>query len=365
MLDGYLYHTIYLAVISVMTLIVYFRYHDRTNEKELAETNSFPFQSALLIVALIIFLGTRPVDKSFVDMTTYDDIFYYLKYSRPVFHWNWDELNIIYDNFFAWSATFFETPMPLFVIIAVIYFGCIFIACRRMFPGNTLASLITYLAAFSTFSYGTNGMKAGMAASIFLVAISYYNKPWLMISIALISYGFHHSMQLCVGALLLTVIYKKPKVYFFVWGFSLLIAILHITIFQEFFSGLTDEHGEGYLSQIVLQEEKAWGGFRIDFIIYSFIPIAMGLYAKTVKKFESGFYDYILSLYLVTNSIWLLCIYANFTNRIAYLSWFMLPIVLIYPVLHPNWGEKRFRDFSFIMLAHLSFTLFMQLIYYA
>ena len=60
----------------------------------------------------------------------------------------------------------------------------------------------------------------------------------------------------------------------------------------------------------------------------------------------------------------MLCMYAEFTNRIAYLSWFMYPFVLIYPLVCENWGTQKYRTLSKFMLLHLGFTLFMQIIYY-
>lgn len=364
MISAYLYQYIYIIVIAVLTLIVFLQYHSRNEEKELREAQSIPFLAFLLSIALSLFIGFRPVDKVFVDMVTYSENFYYLKGAFPYFEWNWEELNIIYDNLFAWSATIFDTERPIIVILAFLYFLGIFFVCRRMFPGNTLAALLTYLGAFSTFSYGTNGMKAGVAAVLFLLSLTFYNKKWIMFLLALLSFGIHHSMQLCIGTMILVLFYKKPKFYLGVWMACLIMAALHITFFQDFFSGMTDEHGVGYLSQVVEQIEKGWGGFRIDFILYSFAPIAFGIYAIFVKKINSSFYDYLFSLYLLTNSIWLLCIYANFTNRIAYLSWLMFPIVLIYPILHPSWGENRLQVFSFVMLGHLLFTLFMTFVYY-
>ncbi len=359
-----LYQNIYLIVITIITVVVFLFYQSRDNNNELNEASRLPVFAFVLTIVISLFIGYRPVDKTFVDMVTYSDIFYYLKSNRPVFHWNWDELNILYDNLYAWSATYFDTDRPLFVILAFLYFGCIFIACRRMFRGNTLATLLVYLGAFSTFSYGTNGMKAGVAAAIFLVALSFYNKKWIMVLLALVSYGFHHSMQLCIGAMIVAYFYKNAKFYIVVWIVCLFLAIFHVTWFQTLFSGLTDDHGAIYLNQIVEQEEKGWDGFRIDFIIYSFTPIAMGLYTIYGKKLKSAFYNYLLSIYLITNSIWLLCIFSSFTNRIAYLSWLLLPVVLVYPTLHPKWGDSRFRVFAAIMMLHLCFTLFMNFIYY-
>ena len=113
----------------------------------------------------------------------------------------------------------------------------------------------------------------------------------------------------------------------------------------------------------------AWGGktgFRIDFVIYSAMPILVGYWAVYKKKLQlSKIYTCLLNLYMVLNGTWMLCMYANFTNRIAYLSWFLYPIVLIYPYLNENWGPTRYKDFSKVMLAHLGFTLFMKFVYYA
>ncbi len=54
-----------------------------------------------------------------------------------------------------------------------------------------------------------------------------------------------------------------------------------------------------------------------------------------------------------------LCMYAGFTNRIAYLSWLIYPIVLIYPYLDDEcaWGSKRYSQFSIVMLLHMMFTV--------
>ena len=71
-----------------------------------------------------------------------------------------------------------------------------------------------------------------------------------------------------------------------------------------------------------------------------------------------------LCTYTFTNSVWMLCMYAEYTNRIAYLSWFMYPFVLIYPLICENWGIQKYRTLLKIMMCHLGFTLFMQIIYY-
>ena len=100
-------------------------------------------------------------------------------------------------------------PIEMFFLIAAfIYFGCMLIACLRLFPKDQLLALLCCLVAFSTFAYGTNGIKAGMAASIFLVALAYHDKIFISIPIALVSFGMHHGMKLVVVAYLIVLFVK-------------------------------------------------------------------------------------------------------------------------------------------------------------
>ena len=39
-----------------------------------------------------------------------------------------------------------------------------------------------------------------------------------------------------------------------------------------------------------------------------------------------------LSLYILVNAFWLLVIRIPYTDRFAYLSWFLIPFILIYPL---------------------------------
>lgn len=367
MLNPQLYQPVYLIGLSVLTVLqVHYYYENRGGGvvKRHGVATRFIIPLALTCV-LAFFIGMRPYYAGFTDMFNYNEMFNHTKQTLQVNNWDWNTTNVIFDNFFRWSALTFENTTPFYLIVAVAYFGGIGIACCRFFPGHTTAGLLTYLAAFSTFSYGVNGIKAGAAAAVFLIALTCYNKKWLMLLLAVVSLGIHHSMQLCLATLVMAMLIRAPKFYFALWLACFIVALFHITAFQDLFASMSDESGASYLGQVVEDENKGLGGFRIDFILYSFAPIAMWLYVVLVKKMDSEYYDFLISLYLLTNAVWLLCIYANFTNRIAYLSWFMLPIVLIYPVLHPAWGESRFKDFSFIMLAHLSFTLFMNFVYYA
>ena len=197
------------------------------------------------------------------------------------------------------------------------------------------------------------------------MAMGYREKLYICIPLVLVSLGFHHSMQLPVAAFVLTLLFKNPKWYYYGWVFCLLMALAHVSFFQNLFVSYTDESGADYLNGGSTGSDGLKGGFRIDFIIYSAVPVIFGYLMEMKRKRKvSKFYASLIHLYLCINGVWMLCMYAEFTNRIAYLSWFLYPIVLVYPFLKENWGANKYRMFAKVMGWHLAFTVFMEMIYY-
>lgn len=358
MINDYWYHTIYILFVSLITIFSYNNLKNRNGLLQYINSQNEHLLCFLLSFIIAIFIGLRPLDVVFGDMVAYESV-YHSKLEGVPFEWNWESNNIIFDNYFAWVGSNRLGTTFFFCSISLLYFIGAYYASKRFFPKNTLAGYLIFLAAFSTFSYGVNGIKAGAAGVIFLNALSYRNNLKICIPLMLISWGFHHSMQLPVMAFAMTLFYKNTKTYFVIWITCFAIAALHISFFQNLFSNLVDEKSASYLSHY----DEDWGGktgFRLDFIIYSAMPILVGYWAIIKKRIKpSTTYSTLLNMYLITNSAWMLCIYANFTNRIAYLSWFMYPFVLVYPYINENWGKNKYKDLSKVMLAHLSFKLIM------
>lgn len=357
------YQTIYLILVFLMTLVVYSQYHDRNGLREFKHTHTDVIGGALVLF-MVLFIGLRPVSgRYFVDMIAYVK-FYSLLYEGEQFYFNYELNNLLFDNLLAWWGSERLGYTSFFVCIATIYFGAVYLGIRKLFPNHKFAAYLIFLAAFSTFSYSTNGIKAGAAASLFILAMSYRENLKICIPLVLLSWGFHHSMIMVVVGFVLTLFIKNPKYYFIGWCFCLLMAAAHVTTFQFLFSGFTTEKGADYLLTEGSQHGGK-GGFRIDFILYSAMPVLVGWYTLIKKKLQvSEMYQHFLNLYLCLNGVWMLCMYANYTNRIAYLSWFLYPVVLIYPFLNEQWGKTRYKTFSLVMLGHLGFTLFMNIVYY-
>ena len=358
MIPASLYLPIYLLIVSLLTILAMQMYNQRVLSNKSRAKTSQSFLALMVCVFMIFFIGMRPISgKYFVDMANYYQ--QYNLFFGDKFYFDKDAENLFFNNWFSWMASRSTDFMVVMIVFAAVYWGMIYFACRKLFPKDTFLAYIVYLAAFSTFSYGTNGMKAGMAASTFLVALAYYDKLWITIPLALFTYGQHHSMSLVIASYFLVLLIKNPKYYFWGWLVSFMIAALHITFFQTLFAGFTDEHGADYLLSI------RNSGFRIDFIIYSAVPIVIGyLIIFKYKLLHDRIYNIILNLYLTTNSFWMLCMYSDFTNRISYLSWFLYPIVLLYPFVNIYWHKQQAIYLRYAVYGHLAFTLFMPFIYY-
>lgn len=357
MIPAQYYHSIYLILVTILTFVVGSKYSHYDSNRIYSGGKEDFFPSFLLCIVASVFIGLRPISgRYFVDMANYANGWFL--FDEGVFHFSLDRENFLFDNLRAFMSTAGIPVESFFMLISIIYFVSAYIAIRKLFPNDTLLVYLIFLAAFSTFSYGTNGIKAGSAASLFLVALAYRDNLKVSIPMAIISLGFHHSMIMVLCSYLIVLLIKNPRYYFFLWIFSFLIAAAHITVFQMLFNSMSDEQGQEYLS------DTLGSGFRIDFILYSAIPVLVGYIVVYKKGINSMMYNTILSLYLMTNSIWMMCMYASFTNRIAYLSWFLYPIVLIYPFLKENWGLRQFNYAKLVSYGHLAFTIFMSVIYY-
>lgn len=340
------------------------------------ERSNFKKQEAgiiLLATFLTFLIGLRPMEN--MALMWADSANYYHSYmvaEGGQFFFDPHATNFLWDNLFNFWASYSLGISSLFLLGDAIYFGCTYLACRKLFPHDTTAAYLVFLGAFSTYSYSYNGVKAGIAAALFLLALAYYENKLTSILFVLLSWGFHHSMQMPVAAYILTLFFKSPKWYFYGWGFCVMMALLHVNAFQELFASYSDESGQGYLKTTSGDEFGGAGGFRFDFLLYSAAPVYFGY--KFIMKEErqiSNLYRTIMNMYLCTNGIWCLCMYASYSNRIAYLSWFMYPIVLIYPFLKEDLygsptlrGQRQYSFFTKVMKYHLSFTLFMELVFY-
>ena len=359
------YYYVYLGIVAILTIYLLNQNTQKITVDVLVErTIEQPKTPVWLIIAILftLFIGLRPIHRVFVDMGTYASLWFWsIKHAK-----GWEDSNFIFDNLAKWFNAYGLGYTYFFVFIAAIYFIGAAYAMKRIFGRNALLAYVVWLAAFSTFSYGTNGIKAGAAASLFLIAISFYGRKWWALLFLFLSLGFHHSMLMPIAVFILCWFVDKPKWYLGFWLIALAMAASGMTSIMEWMGNIlqstNDVQGSKYLLGNATGEYRT--GFRPDFVLYSAIPVALGYWIIFKRKLNSRFYNFVWSAYVIINGFWLLCMNAAFNNRIAYLSWAFNALVLVYPFLAKPFMRRQIPMLRSVIVYNLLFTIFMQVIYY-
>lgn len=357
MINGIYYQYIYLLIVSVLGITVYQKY--RTSEIKVLDSYHVTLMWAMLFA---LFIGTRPPYDVLSDtggMVNYYKLNLYLDWT-----FSWDTSNYIFDNLLLFLSSEGIHYSIWLIIMALFYFVGNSIACKKLFPENSFLAFVTFLGAFVSYSSAVNGFKAGIAAAMFTCAIAYRKNKIMSVLFLFLSLGFHHGWIVCVIAYFICLFIRKDRLFFYFWLFALIISASHITYFQVLFASLgIDDKASDYL---IGDNIGGRGGFRLDFILYSVVPILQWFILKKRNIELSDRYRFVISLYMLLNGVWMLCMYANFTNRIAAYSWGFYYIVILLPCFESknNMMCTSKKTLVSVMTKNLLFTLFMQVIYY-
>ena len=318
------------------------------------------FMGYFILIFLTLYMGLRPISgKYFVDMITYGRIYNSYAYGG--------EITIKNDLFFHQFMKLLSSFLPLkgfFLLCEIIYIIPLYIASKRLFAKYWFYAFFMFVVSFSFWSYGVNGIRNGMATSLFILAISFQNKKKIMVLFFILSSLFHQTMLLPIAAYILTIFVKNPKWYLWGWLIAIPLSLALGSFWENLFAGLgfADDRLTGYLTG---EKNKAFAnaGFRFDFLFYSAFSVVSGAYFIFKRKFKDPMFIQLFNIYLTANAFWILVIRANFSNRFAYLSWFLMPLVIIYPFLKENFFKKQHIVIGKVLLFYFLFTFFMHIYY--
>lgn len=365
-MSPFIYHTIFLYGVIVLTLIS-LKGIVSDSYNQIREGRNNWKEALILSVILTLWLGFRPVSSAFGDTVNYAHTYRLMQYGifippEDSGEWVWNGL------MFACAKVM--DVREFFLLVEVGYVGFTLWACRRLTPNNVLIGLLFNLAAFSFFTYGTNGIRNGLACAMTLLVISFMTgektSKVSAIVLAFLAVNIHRTVLLPLGmAVMSLLVIKNFKQTYTFWVLSILISLVASGPVTGFFAGLGFDDRLEYITNYD-DEMFSSSGFRWDFLIYSMMPIVLGYYVVIKRGIQDRTYSILLNTYTLANAFWVMVIRANYSNRFAYLSWFMYPIVLAYPLLCIDiWGNEQGKRLQQIMLAHVGFTWFMQTIYWS
>ena len=347
-IDLIFWNNIWLNTTYLITILLVFRL--LTNAKPIQVSN---FVFLLLGLGIILFFVFEPI-------VIYGDKWNYKENFEAINRYQVNEfsdygfflLNKII-GFLSHSSEF------LFLIVACLYVFGYFIFIKKYFNTNyKFIMLLLAVVSLGFYGYGTNTLRQGLALSFFLIALANDKAKMKFVIFAILAVLFHKSLILPVLFYILISILplKINYIYFWIACLILTIAVSGIGIIL----GLYLEDGDTRINRYLTDESESYeAGFKLNFLIYSIAPILYGKYI--LKKFNEPIYLKILNLYILVNAFWLLVIRLPFTDRIAYLSWFLIPFIFIYPLSKQRIFKNQNRVIAVILFGLATINYFISL----
>lgn len=313
----------------------------------------------MFVIMMVIFLGFRPVNSG--DMASYRG--WYLYRQNPFLEISWSEEWLWkYFALACKNANFSEWIW--FAFIAWGYIGCMFGACKKILSENVTLAMLFIFSSFTFFTYGTNTLRNGLACAIMMLAISFFlgkKYNWWIGGILLFAaFGIHRSTIIPITALFCALfVIKNPKYAIYVWLVSIVLSLVAGQSLMLLFERFNDERVEAYFTNTSHDALFSSRGFRWDFLLYSAIPVIITWFVCVKRKIIDHTFNVLSTTYMLANSVWVICIRASYSDRFAYLSWFLYPVILAYAFIRIPLFKNQDSIVSWVLLLYLAFTLFM------
>ncbi|SFW16682.1 EpsG family protein [Cellulophaga fucicola] len=353
-LENYYPYYINLCLFIVLATLLHSYVVDINSDKNIKYIRTIGYA---LCFILVIYMGLRPISgKYFTDMLTYSRHFNHYSYGGEII----GDKDLFFHYFMKFCASFMNVHI-FFLTCVVIYIYPMYRISKVYFKKYWFYSFLMLIVSFSFWTYGTNGIRNGLATSIFLLALSFPKKRIVQLIIIFIAILFHKTILLPTLAYIASLVYNKPKVYIAFWVLCIPMSLALGGFWEAMFAslGFGDDRFAGYLTS------ENSGAFRFDFLFYSSFAVFTGWYFIIKRNFNDKIYSAIFNTYVISNAFWILIIRAGFSNRFAYLSWFLMALVIIYPFLKKAFYKKQHIVIGRVVFLYFLFTYFMFYIYYS
>lgn len=363
MIEAYLYYPIFLYSVTAIGFIMGFRYissPDYAIQEKGAPDFILPF---LICIIYAMFLGGRPVSFVFGDTINYARE--YLDMIPGEVHMDWHS-EWVWQLFMASCKSSGLSLEWFFTLVDLVYFLSALFAIKQFTPNNIMLGMMFVLSSLMFFTFGVNGIRNGVACHILLLAMALlFNDKYVAGCVTgAIAFGIHRSTALPIAACLVALfVLKDVKYAIFFWLACIPVSLVAGGMFIAFFGALGFDDRMTQYATLDASEGFSKTGFRWDFLLYSSMPVIMAWWVCIKKQISDNWYNTLCIIYCLCNAFWILVIRANFSNRFAYLSWFMYPIVIAYPlIMLPVWDDQD-QKIGLILYAYMAFTLVMNFLW--
>lgn len=368
-IEAPIYADVFYWTIWALCLALGLFYLQSPNNKNLLTPKS-PFFTIALVIIVTIFLGYRP-----------SRWFYFGDSSMYAHHYNnvaglASSFTIDFKD--EWFFNGLESickfigldVRAFFLIVAAFYIVLMFVACQMLLWENTWMAMLFCMSSFSFYQFAINGIRTGMATSIMLVAMALLTKRnklenLLALFFFLLAFGTHRSMMLPIGICFISYFFiKNPLHAIYIWLGCIGLSLVAGSTFQNMITSVisTEDGRMAAYSTNTHNVQFAHTGFRWDFLLYSSVPVILTYYMVAKKGIQDKTFNFLATTYILTNSFWVLVIRMAFTNRFAFLSWFMYPLVLAYALIRVHIWDDQDKKAAYFLLGSTAFSCIMFLL---
>ncbi len=319
----------------------------------------------LVAVVIIVIMGMRPISSTYGDTVNYAAGFNHMVQHPELQHLAWEK-EWLYENITRICAKIGNIHL-YFTIFAILYVVPLWLALRRIFSEYNFIPFVVVISMFTFWVYGVNGMRNGVGASLFILALTYTENIPMMIIIALMGAGVHNTVYLMMAAAILSWFINDSRIYIGFWFLCIILSYFFGDAIQSWMAGFADSVAdENKLTKYLTYSEQQMisdgmvvtTSFRWDFLAYSGLGVAVAAYFLYRRLFQDEYYRWIVNIYIICNAFWVLIIRAPYSNRFAQISWFILPIVLIYPFMRERFWTNQERMLAVSILLFYAFGFY-------
>ncbi len=304
------------------------------------------YNKALILgIFFIIFFGTRPTSGLWMaDTSGYASVYNLTKNGIISSNIDWSEPHEIIWNIICSNMALAGFPVwAWFTVVAAIYILANIVGIKLILPEHAYLVFLFYTAFFLFYSGGINGIRNADAYSLVFLAMTLYYSPSfkkyiMMALLCLVACQIHTSVIITIYSFIISIFFiKKTNHAILIWIGAIVMSLVAGNYLAGFATGMIDDVRAAKYLQYGQNADMMAGfshtGFRWDFLFFSALPIALGWYATVKRSITDKFYQVLLNTYIIANAVWIVFMYAAFSNRFAMLSWCIYPYVLCYPLL--------------------------------
>lgn len=328
------------------------------------QKGSHLFWPFLLCLVLTFWIGLRPNSFAFGDT---------VNYAREYNNLNPRLISMDWSGEWIWQwlmngckAAGFSLPV-FFTIVAAVYVLSAFWAVKLFLPKDPMLGTVFLLSSLMFFPFAVNGLRNGLACHLVLLGAAWlFDDKWVPGSLTLlVAIGFHRSVLLPILAIVFArFLFRNVRYAIAIWILAIFVSLVAGDAFANFLVGLGIDDRMSQYTTITDMSEFSKAGFRWDFLLYSAAPVVMAWYVRIKKDLQDNWYNAICTVYCLCNAFWVLVIRSAFSNRFAYLSWFLYPIVIAYPLVNMPIREDQDRFTGWVLIAYAGFSAFMWFIFW-